>query len=290
MASLAVDLGGTRMRAARVSDEGEILFREVVPTPRGDARPDALVALMTRVGVGVDRAVVGVPGRVNHGEGTLDHAPNLPPTWAPFLSEKALGETLGVPVHLANDADMAAVGEAYFGAGAGYEDIVYVTLSTGVGAGVLLRRKLLRGRRSLAEVGHTVIDLSASLRGLPCTFEQLASGTGVARTAAWFGEPADAATIVERAAAGDPRAVKALESAIDAACVGVRNLAYTFSPEVIIIGGGFGLVGERLWAPIRAYLALNGPPGLPTPIVVTGAKLGDTAGLVGAAAWAQAIA
>ncbi len=288
--TLAIDLGGTRMRAARVDATGQILAHKVVPTPRGDPEPGALLGLMREIGVGVASAVVGVPGRVDHRVGGLDHAPNLPPTWAPFLTERALGAVLGVPVHLANDADLAAVGEAYFGAGAAYDDTVYVTLSTGVGAGVLLGRRLVRGRRSLAEVGHCVLDLSAAARGLPSTFEQLASGTSVARTAAWMGTPGDAARIVRLAAAGDALAQRVLDTAIQAACVGVRNLAFTFSPEVIILGGGFGLVGEVLWGPIRATLATHGPPGLPTPIVVTGAALGDAAGLVGAAAWRAATA
>lgn len=286
MSSLSIDLGGTRMRAARVLPDGTIEAREVRPTPRGDAEPHALLALMRDLAGAATEAVVGVPGRVDHARGALDHAPNLPETWAPHLTEAALSDALSIPVKLANDADLAAVGEAYFGAGSPYADIVYVTLSTGVGAGVLLGRKLVKGRRSIAEVGHCIIDLGAASRGLPSTFEQLASGTGVARTAAWFGAPSDAATVVDRAKQGDPVAARALSAAIEAACVGARNLAFTFSPEAIVIGGGFGLVGEVLWGPIREYLAAHGPPKLS--IVVTGASLGDTAGLVGAAAWSRA--
>lgn len=283
MKMLAVDLGGTQLRVAVVDAQGSVLARSVRPTRQGPDGPAELVAHMRELAAGCAYAVVGVPGRVDHRAGRLDHAPNLDPRWTPALTEAALADAVGLPVHLANDADLAAVGEARFGAGRGFEDVVFLTFSTGVGAGVLLGGKLLRGRRSAAEVGHVILDEGAFARGMPATFEERASGTGLARVAAWLGIAGSGAEIV---ATEDPRAKAALEMTIAAACVGVRNVAFCFSPEIVVIGGGFGLLGERLWTPLREHLRAYGPPGLD--IEVRGAALGDAAGLVGAAAWRAA--
>ena len=288
---LAVDLGGTRMRAAIVDAAGRVLERSAMPTPQDGHGPDALVALATKVlhHGDVAAAVVGVPGRVHYGRGALEHAPNLPASWASTLTEAALQDVLGVQVSLANDADMAAVGEAVFGAGRGFEDVVYITISTGVGAGVVLGRRLLHGRRSLAEIGHTVIDCRAFHDGRPSTVEQLASGTALARHAAALGlvaEGADVVALVDR----DPRARAAWEDVVEVAGLAVVNLTHVFAPEVVVVGGGVGRSGERLLDPIRAMLAAHGPRGHDASPVVVAAALGDDAGLVGAAGWRLAFA
>ncbi|MCB9689042.1 MAG: ROK family protein [Alphaproteobacteria bacterium] len=281
-----MDLGGTRMRAALVADDGTVLRREVRATPREDPRPDALVELIRSVRElgGAERAVIGVPGRVDHARGALDHAPNLPASWAPHLTAEALGEALGLPVALANDADLAAAGEAVHGAGRGFRDVLYVTLSTGVGAGVLLGRRLVAGRRSAVEAGHHVIDLSAFRRGEPATFEQLASGTAFARIAREHGLD-DPMSVVELAGGGDQRARNVLEQVGLAAAVGVRNLCFLFTPEVVVIGGGLGLSGSWILEAIEVHLAAYGPPAWSAE--VRPAALGDDAGLVGASAWEQ---
>lgn len=278
MSTLAVDLGGTKLRVARINSDGRIGTMLVRQT---GSDPAALDQLLREMGGNVTRAVVGVPGRVDHHHGRLDHAPNLDPAWGPALQEARLADVLGAPVHLCNDADLAAIGEASFGAGRGYDDLVFVTLSTGVGAGIILNRRLLRGRRSIGEVGHHVIDQGAFARGLPSTFEELASGTALGRTAARLGAPGTGEEVMERARAGDTLCRRALDIVVEAAAVGLRNLAYLYSPQAIVIGGGFGLALDprRLEAHLRQF----GPPAID--IAVRRADLGDSAGLVGAAAW-----
>lgn len=297
MPTLAADLGGTWLRAALVDDDGTVRERRVVPTPR--AEPEALVELLRSYAGLAERAVVGVPGRVDHRAGVLQHAPNLDPAWQAATTEAGLSAALGIPVQLANDADIAAVGEAWFGAGRGYDDVVFVTLSTGVGAGIVLGRRLLHGRYSAGEIGHTVLDLSAWRRRpadappapqgvdphrAPHTVEQLASGTALGRASA----PLTGAYVVERAQAGDPDAIEVLRPVLDAAAAAVRNLAWLFTPQAVVVGGGLGLAAPLVLDHLRAHLAAEGPPGLPSPIALRAATLGDSAGLAGAAAWREA--
>jgi glucokinase len=288
---LAVDLGGTKMRAAIVDTTGRVLDHCVAPTPRHSHSSDGLVALVADVRERhpVSMAVVGVPGRVHYGKGHLEHAPNLPAGWPASLTEDTLSDVLGLPVALANDADMAAVGEAMFGAGRGFADVVYVTISTGVGAGVMLGGRLVRGTRSLAEIGHTIIDRVAAGRGQPATVEELGSGTALAHHAAALGLEAEGAELVALVD-DDDRARRVWDGAVQVAGLAVANLAHLFAPEVVVVGGGVGRSGEMLLVPIRDMLAEHGPRGQDaSPLVVT-AVLGDDAGLVGAAGWRVAVA
>ena len=127
--------------------------------------------------------MVGLPGAVDYEAGRLLWAPHLPEQWPDLLSAEGLRAHLGLPVDIANDADLAAVGEAWFGAGAASAAVAYLTISTGIGAGVVHGGRVLRGTRSLAEVGHVVIDWRAWREGGPCTLEELGSGSGIARLA-----------------------------------------------------------------------------------------------------------
>lgn len=288
--TLAVDLGGTWMRAGVVTGLGEVVVRRVEATPREAECPDALMSLVGDVLADqpVEHAVIGVPGRVNHRSRRLEHAPNLPVHWPRALYSQLLAEHLGVPVFLANDADLAAVGEAYFGAARGHADVVYLTVSTGMGAGVLLDRRIVTGTRSLAEVGHTIVQHAAAVRGGPATLEELGSGTALARRAALAGIPADGARVVALVHDGDPDAIGIWDDLVAVIATGVVNLAHLFAPSAIVLGGGVGRNGDLLLDPIREALARRGPRNLSTPIEVLVAALGDDAALVGAAGWMRA--
>ncbi|MFU8840626.1 MAG: ROK family protein [Nitriliruptoraceae bacterium] len=286
--TLAVDLGGTTMRAAVVAADGEVLRRRTQPTPRQDRCPDALLRLVGELLAAepVARAVIGVPGRIDHREGALEYAPNLPEHWPEALREDLLREHLGVPVALANDADLATVGEACFGAGRGADDVVYLTFSTGVGAGVVLGGRLLRGRRSAAELGHTVIDRAALARGEPATVEDLGSGTAFGRLGAARGLPGSGAELSALVRGGDPAAIEVWEQVVAVVAAAVTNTAHLFAPEVVVLGGGLGR-DPQLLEPVRAAVHRHGPRALDPPIAVRSAALGDDAGLVGAAGWAR---
>ena len=285
-AVLAVDLGGTRMRAAVVAADGTVVERVVLPTPRDQPCARALLTMIRALpgGRGLQRAVVGVPGRVDHADGSLEHAPNLPPGWVLDLRSSSMSVELGMEVAIANDADLAAVGEHSFGAGRGARDMVYVTYSTGVGAGVVLGGRLLRGRRSLVEVGHTIVDVGAA-DGLG-TAEATASGTALARRAAGLGFAGDAKAVLASVST-DPAAAEAWRSTEAAVLATTVNLSHLFCPDRIVIGGGLGLHAPGLVGAAAEHVRLRGPRGLPAPVQVVTAELGDDAGLAGAAAWSS---
>lgn len=285
---VAVDLGGTNTRVALVGPDGAVRARETEPTPVWQSHPDDLVALIKQVAQGsrAARAVIGVPGRVDYVDGRAEYLPNLPSHWAEHLTREHLSTVTELDVALANDADLATVGEHRFGAGRGTSDMVYVTLSTGVGCGVILGDHLVYGRRSIAEAGHTVIDRQAG-SGLR-TFEETASGTAMNRLADRAGLADRGPALVERAMQGDPAATSVWEEVVAAAGAGIANLAHLFSPELIVIGGGLGLSGEFLYEPLRQVLATDGPRNVTVPIRIAPAELGDDAGLIGAAGWALA--
>ena len=155
-------------------------------------------------------------------------------------------------------------------------------------AGVVTGGYLVHGRRSLAEVGHTVVDGRALAEGRPATVEELGSGTALDRLAAEAGLDVTGKALVDRVRGGDQAASKVLTRVITAAAIGAVNLAHLFTPDVLVIGGGLGLNGDLVLEPIRNLLESRGPRGLPEPIAVVNAALGDNAGLAGAGAWDRA--
>jgi glucokinase len=287
---VTVDLGGTHVRAAVVGADGRVSHRLRRNTPTGAPRPDVLPEMIAELSAGheVLGAVVGVPGIVDHDAEALVRAPNLPSEWIPWLNGPWLTRAAGVPVSLANDADLAAVGEANFGAGRAHRDVVFVTISTGVGAGVVVNRSLVKGQHSGGEIGHTIIDREAARVGLPCTVEQLGAGPAIARAAAAKGlaERDEALTALVRA--GHPVAGEVWNRAIEAVAIGVVNMAWLVAPQVVVIGGGVGNNSDIVLPVIAAALRRHGP-SVGGEIAVVAAQLGDDAGLSGGAAWFSAI-
>ena len=257
--TLAADLGGTHLRAGLVDDAGTILFHRSVETPHAGLLPTVLVSLMSSVanaatGQKPNAGVVGVPGPVDYRAGRLEWAPHIPQAWVAELTESWLAEQVGLPVTLANDADLAAVGEAYFGAGRPYNDLAYLTVSTGIGAGVLLGRRLVHGRHSVAEIGHTIIDCQAWQEGRPATLELLGSGSSIGRLCEEEDlDPLDGVGLEQAVARGDVTTRRVCDGMVHAIIVGVLNLNRLFGPQAIVIGGGLGSrdSGVRIRARLR---------------------------------------
>jgi glucokinase len=286
--TLAVDLGGTNMRVAVVEPAGTIVARDQAPTPTDAASIEPFVSFVRsmRDAHDVEHAVVAVPGRVDYQAGTLLDGPHLPAGWPPVITCAGLTDALDLPVALANDADVATIGEARFGAGQGHPDVVYVTISTGVGAGIVVGGRLLQPRYSAGEVGRSIVDRVLARAGRDGTVEGLGSGTALNRDARAAGLDATGPDLARLVAAGDPVARRVWDEGLFAVAVGVVNLAHLVAPTIVVIGGGVGRNGDLVLSPIRAALARLGPAG--PPIAVAPAALGDDSGLLGAAGWREA--
>ena len=309
---LAIDIGGTKMRGAAVSESGDILVRDDIPTQATKGEPAAmkrLAALLRRMSAGLpDTEAVGIgmaiAGTVDPETGLFSNPPNLP-SWHNTAPSLDLGEHLGLPAWVHNDASLAALGEYVFGIGAGTKSLVMVTLGTGVGGGLVLDGHLYGGYRGYAgEIGHLVVDSSGpqcACGGVGC-LEMMASGTAMARIAKErlaAGESSlltklvrgdlekvRAETLVKAEGQGDPLAGDVLRGTADYMGVGVATLRSILDPELIVIGGGVSrnlhLFFPRLVASAKSH-AMNVDKGL-CPVVAT--VLGDDAGLLGAAALA----
>lgn len=299
---LAVDIGGTKMAAAVVTDEGVVRHSDRVPTPRSDDADvlwRALADLLTSVGeqaggpepVGIG---VGCGGPMRWPEGVL--SPLNIPAWREFPLRARLrvlaGELAGGgPVRLHNDAICVAVGEHWRGAGRGYDNVLGMVVSTGVGGGLVLGGRLVDGGHGNAgHIGHVCVDP----RGPRCAcgargcLEAVASGPRTAEWAATQGwrNPAgtDAATLTADARAGHPVAVRALHRAGKALGLAIASAAHLCDVEVVCIGGGLAQAGDLLFAPLAAAFAEHARMDFVREVQVVPAALGQEAGLVGAAA------
>ena len=279
------------MRLGIADREGRItsLARARTPELGGPAGTVRWIASnVARLGDGATPIAVGVgvPGPCDPRTGVLVNPPNLA-GWPPNVPFGAmLRDALDAPVHLENDANVAAVAEHVRGAGRGVQDLAYVTWSTGIGAGLIVGGRLYSGAHgSAGEVGHMVLDpagrlCSCGTRG--CT-EAYASGAAIAQRT---GSPA--AEVFSAARHGDAAALAVVNEAAGMVGIALMNLANLFDPELIVIGGGitasWSLVRRPLYEPIRTspFITRNRRPRLRR------AGLGSRVGLVGAVEWALA--
>ncbi len=300
---LAADVGGTWLRAA-LYREGEItpVRRERTPT-RGAGRPEVrLRALLARLRPREGRLLgVGVacPGPLDPETGVVWAAPNIP-EWREFPLAAYLSQALGVPVRVDNDANLAALGEWRYGAGRGHHHLLYLTISTGIGAGVIVNDRLLHGARGLAaELGHITVapDGPVCSCGKRGHLEAVASGTAIARTAAEAlarGENSSlaelphaptAADVAAAARAGDALARRIFAEAGAHLGRALAGFLHIFNPEVVILGGGVVQAGEVLLRPLEETMRAEVmSPAYLENLTLTPAALGDDAGLVGAVA------
>ncbi|MFQ6001391.1 MAG: ROK family protein, partial [Anaerolineae bacterium] len=303
---VAVDLGGTHIRSALINEKGEILARAERETLAQEG-PEAVIgrieASIRDVARGTEAISIVAPGPLNPRKGIIHQAPNLP-GWREVPLADILHRTFEVPVHLNNDANLAALGEHRFGAGQGVNDLIYLTISTGIGGGIISQGRLLVGAKGLAgEVGHMTLEPE----GPPCGcggrghLEALASGTAIARRAVEEIEKGAesrieslvkgdlekvTAQVVTRAAKeGDALAISIFEEAGFYIGLGVTNLLHILNPELIIIGGGVSKAGDLLFEPIRATVEARAIPSIKEGVRIVPSALRDDVGLLGAAAF-----
>lgn len=306
--AIGVDVGGTKVAAGVVDDDGAVLAECRTDTPAEDAAAtlDAIVGAIEKLRG--DHAVaavgVGAAGFVDRDRTTVLFAPNVS-GWDDEPLRARLRERIDLPVVIENDANAAAWGEYRFGAGRGAEPLVLVTVGTGIGSGIVVDGAVLRGHWGVAaEAGHMAVVRD----GEPCgcggrgCWERYASGGALTRLAQARArsEPERAAALLElgggdasaiegehvtvAASAGDPLARELFDTVGEWLGLGLANLAAILDPQRFVVGGGAADAGELLLAPARQAFAehLTGQAHRPHAQIVA-AALGSRAGLVGAA-------
>ncbi len=289
--TVGVDIGGTKVAAGLVDDEGQVLrsVRTATPTTSPADIVAAIVTLVTdlRRDATVVAVGVGAAGYVDAARSTVLFAPNL--VWRDEPLRAEVADRLGLPVVVENDANAAAWAEHRFGAGRGVRDLVAVTVGTGLGGGIVTGGRLHRGRAGLAgEAGHIRVVPD----GRPCgcgnrgCWEQYCSGAALLREARARGRTdlADGPAVTAAARAGDPAAVAAFEAVGSWLGQGLADLAAVLDPGRFVVGGGVSDAGDLLLAPARRRFAESviGRAQRP-PVDIVAAQLGSRAGVVGAA-------
>lgn len=306
---VGIDLGGTFIKGGIVSEDGIIILQDKTPTEseKGDRGVATNIAnLVQKLIAGasltleqVEGIGMGVPGMIDSKNGVVIFSNNL--AWEDFAIGATVEALTGLPVKIANDANVAALGEAKFGGAKGKENVVMLTLGTGVGGGIVAEGKLIEGNRSAgAELGHSAIVYE----GEPCTcgrkgcLEAYASATALIRdtkramqahkdSRMW--EIGSLDNVTGKTAFDykdkDIYAKSVVDSYIAHLACGITNFANIFRPEIVLLGGGVCGQGDELVKPLQALLDKEIFAGNLGPRVeIRIAELGNSAGLLGAAA------
>ncbi|MDA1280524.1 MAG: ROK family protein [Chloroflexi bacterium] len=306
--ALAGDIGGTNMRAALVDSSGRMTGRGSIDTlpERGIDDVSARLARLLEsarktaptgaelVGVGISTA-----GPLRPETGTYDHPPNLT-GWHGKTMKPSLSESLSLPVWIGHDATLAALAETRFGDHVGAENLIYVTISTGVGGGIIANSEMVTGASGGAgEVGHLPVRTGAYRCNVGCDgcFEGNASGPAIARIARERftgagplsnlagGDPAKITSrmVFDAADAGDPVAQGVVDLTHENVGIGLGALLNIFNPEALVIGGGVVQGLQRHWTRLQESVKAHSLPGYRNAIPLTATRLGDDVSLLGAA-------
>ncbi len=307
---IAVDLGGTQIRAARYLAGGMQELRVAIPTGAEDG-PEAVLqrirSAIQQVWPENERVAaigIGAPGPVDYKRGVVRFAPNISGFVDVALRDR-LVEAFDVPVFVGNDADVAALGEHRFGAGQGVSSMIYLTISTGIGGGIIIDNKLFTGGNGMGgEIGHMVMDV----HGVRCgcgnrgCLETLASGTAIARMARERLEAGassmlrdmvggdltriTAKEVSQAAQQGDALSLELFELAGTYLGAAIVSLMYVINPGLFVFGGSVTQAGELLFAPMRREIEDRAPAVYRETLRIAPAALGADVGLWGALALA----
>ncbi len=302
---IAVDIGGTQIRVAAFR-RGSIEALEVRRTPTRSNEGTAFERMCATIQAvwpkdePVETIVVATPGPLNPETGVIFSAPNIP-GWENFPLRDEIYRRFGVHTLIGNDANLAALGEWHFGAGKGHHHVLYLTISTGIGGGVISDNRLLQGVRGLAtEVGHITVWPDGPLCncGQRGHLEAIAAGPAIAHyveeqlaggalSSLQGKSPLSARDVSAAAAQGDALAIQALARAGFFIGRALADWLHLFNPSIVIFGGGVSFSGALLLDPVKESLEKHVMDrSYLQDLVITNAALGDDAGLLGALALA----
>ncbi len=303
---IGVDLGGTNLRTALISPAGDIFHKQKEATEASQGHEKVIEKLVAGIrrqqaiaqhdGHSVIAVGVGAPGVIHEQRGVVVKSPNFP-DWDNLPLKQELESAVGIPVFIENDANAAALGEQWRGAAQGIKSMIYLTLGTGVGGGIVLEGKIWQGADGMAgEVGHMTIipdgrrcgcgnsgclEMYASSRGIVMSYLE-----GLAGRSCSAPSSITSADVYQAARGGDALAIRVMEEMGRYLGIGIANLINIFNPEMVVIGGGvnaaWDLFMDATGSEIRKRAFAY--PAERTRIVPS--ALGDEAGMVGAAALA----
>jgi glucokinase len=309
---IAVDFGGTHIRAAYFPPESIKFTQHAKIDTEAEEGPKAVIDRVEKAIQSVARFPqeglrigIAAPGPLDPFKGIILSTPNLP-GWDDVPLADEISKRFNCPVVLNNDANLAALGEWKHGAGRGVDDLIYLTISTGIGGGVISQGRMLIGAHGLAgELGHMRVVQNGPLCGCGQYghIEAIASGLSIARNVRHRLEAGEESVLWERvknlndltsvvigeaAEDGDALAISAIENAGKAIGSHIASLIHAFNPVRVIIGGGLSQLGDLLFTPIRQTIPeLVIHPGYLQNLEVVPAELGDDAGLIGAMVFAR---
>ncbi len=308
---LAVDFGGTRIRSAMVTADGSVHGQNFEATPKtgGTDVIDALITSITKTLATTSQANIraiglAAPGPLDSDRGIILKAPNISNLENTPIADP-LSDTFGVPVYLGNDANLAALAEHSYGIGQNIDNMVYMTVSTGIGGGIISDGKLLEGSGGNAgEIGQMTVDLNDRIysSGNIGTVEGQSSGDWMARYAEEQLVNGVASSLIEpysknRTLTGhdvvtaykdhDCLAKQTWNRSLAGLGAGIVSFIHVLDPELVIIGGGITSVGDQLFKPLRQYVNTYAMPGFRGKVRIEPWSLGEQVGILGAAVWAR---
>lgn len=310
---VGVDVGGTKIATGLVNSQAQVIARTLLPTPSDENVEIVLGQIYHSIEQMLDNSsvasqdIVGIgvvtPGPLDPRTGVLFHAPNIP-AFKNVPIRKAVQARFGLPTLVDNDANAAGLAEALFGAGIGYQHVLYVTVSTGIGTGVIIGQEIYHGTRGLAaEGGHVTINYQGPFCacGRRGCIEAYASGTALARRAqqrlsqtqtaskimdlvAGDLEHVTPVVIAQAAQQGDELAAELIRETGEYLGIWLGGMINLLDPDIIIIGGGLSSIGELLFQSVRQTTLQSTLNPFAEAIPIVPAKLRNDAGILGAAA------
>lgn len=310
MFAIGIDIGGTSIKGAIVNDTGKVLTRfamDVNKNASGEDEVNRFCDVMIKSINDYDSSIklegigIGMPGILDMDKGVVITSPNLP-KWNGLHISKLISKRMGLPVYINNDANVATLGEARFGSGKEYSNLIMLTLGTGVGGGIIIDNKLYDGNKHMgAELGHMVIRVNGEKCGCGrrgC-FEAYASATALIRdTKKEMDKCPDslmhdvskelgkinAKVVFEASRRGDKAAIRVMKRYVKYLSEGILNYCNIFRPEVVLLSGGVANEGDYLLDQVRHYLknhkyGMKGSPKVDLKV----ASLGYDSGKIGAA-------
>ena len=304
---IGIDLGGTKICGAVASFEGDIISKYTIPTEAEEGEEAVLARIITVIEKVIEESKVaedeivsigiGSPGPLDAKEGKIITTPNLP--FKNFNIVKPIKDKFNIPVYLDNDANAAAI-ENVFGAGKGTDNMVFITVSTGIGGGAVLNGKIYRGNTCNAlEVGHMTVEKNGprcNCGNYGCA-EALASGTAIGRIAREAVERGESTSlsrfekitsyeVFKEAEKGDAVAQNILNEALNYLGICVANIITSFDPEMVIIGGGVSKGGTIVFNKVQEVVEQRCFRAMWENTKIVPAALGTDAGVIGAVALA----